>query len=381
LQIFSTGTLGEKKANVKLDFSFVWPSPPRFPATSNSDIYRLVPASTNPSASIIAAAIIEILCSVLAALGTAGACVIFLFAPMPASGPQLPTAAKSMMAGMMIFFFALAIFGIFTGVGLMRLKEWARITTLVWAGVTVFFSAVILLFAIFMPFPAVPNQPAESAQLARVVLASFYEIPSAIGIWWLVLFNRKAIVTQFSTRNASLAPDIAILPGEPFSSMVSVPAAKPSCPLPLAVVAGFSILSSLSLVFLLFMRMPAVIFGHAIHGPAGTGIWALSCAIYLITGIGLLLLKPWSHVLAMGMQFFWLLSGTVSLLSNNYEKILRESLASMPMTANQPYGADYFQHMRSFSLMGLMFPVLILGILIYYRPRFLEAASRAASTS
>jgi hypothetical protein len=193
------------------------------------------------------------------------------------------------------------------------------------------------------------------------------------------LFNRKAIVMQFSSGNASVAPGITILPGEPFPSMGVAQAAKPFCPLPVAVVAGFSILSSLSLVFLLFTRMPAVIFGHAIHGPAGTGIWVLSCALYLIAGIGLLMLKPWSHALAMGIQLFWLFSGTVSLLSNNYETILRESLASMPMATNQAYTAEYFQHVRSFSVIGLIVPVVILGILIYYRPRFVEAASAAAS--
>jgi hypothetical protein len=337
--------------------------------------------SSNPSGSIIAAGVIEILWSILAALGAAAAFGVFLIAPMPAVGPQFPAGIKTMMEAMMLLFFALAVFGLFTGVGVIRLKEWARISTLVWAGVAAFFSVIVLLFAMFMPFPAVPNQTAESVPLARVIIVVCYGIPLLISIWWLILFNHKAIVSQFRSSQSSVARDPTMPLGQPVPSPDPVPVGKPSCPLPLAVVAGFSMLSSLSLVFLLFIHMPAVILGRAIRGPAGTGIWVLSCALYLIAGVGLLQLKPWSHALAMGLQFFYLLSGTVTLLSSNYEKIMRESLASMPMAADQAYSPEYFEHLRSFSLIGLMVPVVILGILIYYRPRFLESASAAASAS
>jgi hypothetical protein len=327
----------------------------------------------------LAAAVIEIICSVLAALCAGFAFLMFLVIPLPTGSPQLPSGVKPMMEAMMLLFLALAILGIFTGIGLIRLKGWARIITLVWAGISAIFSSFILLFAMFMPFSTVPNQPAESVPLARLVLAFFYGIPFVIAVWWLILFTRTAIVSQFSTSNASIPPGLAVLPGESFPFTAPALAAKPSCPLPLAVVAGFFIFSSFSLAFLVFSHMPAVILGRAIHGPSGTGIWVLSCALYLIAGIGLLLLKPWSHALAMGIQFFWLLSGTISMLSSNYEKVLRETLASMSMTSGQTYTADYFRYIRSFSLIGLMFPVAILGVLIYYRPRFLESASRVSS--
>jgi hypothetical protein len=142
---------------------------------------RSVSTSSKPSGSIIAAAVIEIIGSVLAVLCAGITFVAFRVIPMRPDSAQLLPFAKSLMEAMMIFFVALSIFGIFTGVGLLRLKNWARITMLVWAGVTVFFSAFILLFAMFMPFPSAPNQPLELAQFTRFVLAYLYGVPFVIG--------------------------------------------------------------------------------------------------------------------------------------------------------------------------------------------------------
>jgi hypothetical protein len=282
---------------------------------------------------------------------------------------------------MMVFFLVLAIFGIFTGAGLLRLKSWARITTLIWAGITTSFSALTLLFALFMPLPSTPNQPPGMEHFLRLFMVVTYGIPLGIGIWWLILFNRKTIAAQFSVANRPLPQDVAILPGESFPFAAPSATAKPSCPLPVAVIAGFSILGALSLVFVFFTRMPAMIFGHAIRGPMGSGIFILAGTLSLIAGIGLLRLKPWSHTLSLSLQFFWLCSGTVSLLSSSYEAVMREALASSPLWTNRALPNEYFGHMRSFALLGLLGPVVILVILLYYRSRFLLAAAEANSSS
>lgn len=337
-------------------------------------------APSKPSGSIIAAAIVEIICSLLAALGTAMALWAFRFLPMPTSNPQLPPAFKTIMDVMMVIFLGLAIFGVFTGAGLLGLKNWARITTLVWAGITVFFSAFTLLFVLLMPLPSVSSQPPGMDHSIRIFMAIAYGIPLAIGIWWLILFNRKAIGAQFSTGASVVALGAATMPGESFPLEAQATTAKPSCPLPVAVVAGFSILGSLGIVFVFFTRMPTVIFGHAIHGPVGTGILVLAGALSLIGGIGLLMLKSWSFSLSLGTHFFWLCSGTVTLLSSNYDALMHEALASSPMWTNQAYTDEYFHQIRSFSAIGLLFPVLILVVLLYYRARFLQAAEAKPSS-
>ncbi len=336
--------------------------------------------SSKPSGSIIFAAIIEIICSLLAVLSTAIALLAFRFIPMPASNPQLPPAVKTVMEVMMVLFCALAIFGIFTGVGLLRLKSWARIITLIWAGITAAFSILALLVVPFMPFPNTPNQPVGMEPSIRIFLVVIYGIPLAIGVWWLILFNRKTIVGQFSSSGGSLAHGPAMLPGESFPDVAHSTTAKLSCPLPVAVVAGFSILSSLSLALMLFLRVPAIFFGHPLYGASGTAICVFVCAFYLASGIGLLKLEPWSYALALGLQFFFICSGTVTMLSSNYAAIMREAMASWPMWTNQAYTDEYFHQIRSFSAVGLLFPVLILAVLLYYRARFLQAAEAKASS-
>jgi len=340
-----------------------------------------MPASAKPSGSIIAAAVVEIICSLIAVAGAALPFLVFRFMPMPASTPQLPPAAKTIMEGMMLFFLALGIFGIFTGAGLLRLKNWARITTLIWAGIMVACVSLTLVATLLMPSSGIPNQPPEMDNFAQIFMVCIDVIPVAIGIWWLILFNRKAIVAQFSSGASVVALAATTMPGESFPLQAQATTVKPSCPLPVAVVAGFSILGSLSLVFVFFTRMPALIFGHAVHGPAGTGILVFTCLLNLTAGIGLLLLKRWSHTLSLALQFFGLCSGTVTMLSSNYDALMREALASSLIWTNQAYTDEYFHRLRSFSLIGLLGPVVILVVLLYYRARFLQAASGASASS
>src|SRR5262249_53345531 len=132
--------------------------------------------------------------------------------------------------------------------------------------------------------------------------------------------------------------------------------------------------------FVFFMHTPAVLFGFAIRGPAGTGLYVLWSLLFAASGIGILRLQRWGYSLALGLQIFGLLSGTISLLSPRYEAIMRQSLSQMApsLATNASY---YMSYGRSFAFVLSLFPVIILVILLYYRPRFLEASARARSSA
>jgi hypothetical protein len=83
--------------------------------------------------------------SVLVLLGAAMGLMGMLLAPLSRANPPLPPFARAIAEGTIAFIMALGIFGLFSGVGLLRLKNWARIATLVWAGITVVFSALVLI--------------------------------------------------------------------------------------------------------------------------------------------------------------------------------------------------------------------------------------------
>jgi hypothetical protein len=67
----------------------------------------------------------------------------------------------------------------------------ARISAIVWAGVTAPLCASVLVIVALMPIPSPANAPIDVVFL-RIFMALFYGAPLAIAIWWLILFNRKA---------------------------------------------------------------------------------------------------------------------------------------------------------------------------------------------
>jgi hypothetical protein len=73
------------------------------------------------------------------------------------------------------------------------------------------------------------------------------------------------------------------------------------------------------------------------------------------------------------------------MLSPHYNPVmdsfLREMQASLHLPETQFSSANFAHHFGWTLVLGLLFAGAILALLVYYRPRFLEAASRAASPS
>jgi hypothetical protein len=326
-------------------------------------------ASRKPTSSVTASGVVAIAGSVLALLGITLATFAFLLMPASKAGPQLPSATRNLMMVVMAFFVGLAIFGIFTGVGLLRLKNWARISTLIWSGITATIGILTIVFVALMPFPTPPNTsaPENLAAITRIIAALFYGTPAGIAIWWLILFNRKGIAAQFVAAGAGGTIDASGFPVEMTST-------RPPLPLPITVLAVFLMLSSLSLLFLFFVRMPMVLFGHVLRGPTGTALLVVSCLVSTVVGIGLLYRKGWSYSLTLGLQALWFLSGLVTLLSPKFPDLMREMMSSMTFSTS-PLPEYSVGQMRTMSAGGLIFPALIVVLLLYYRGRFLQASA------
>jgi hypothetical protein len=333
-----------------------------------NDIYTVVNALRGPTASVTAAGVVAIVGSVLVLLGTAFGFLAVLTLLKSQAGPALPSLARATAEGTMVLFFGLAILGIFTGVGVLRLKNWARISVLVWSGVTAAICAFILAFLAFIPFPVPPNAgtPSNMATLVRLSTALVYGLPLAIAVWWLILFSRKTIAAQFETGIGNPL-DPSGFPVEPTS------ASKPTLPLPITVLAVFLLFSSLS-VFLIFLHLPVLFFAHALRGPVGTVAWITTCLLSTAAGIGLLRRKLWSYWLTLGLQLLWLLSGVVTLTSPKYPDLMHEAMSSMTFSTT-PYPEYPIERLRTFSYAGLAFPIFILILLLWYRSRFLRACA------
>jgi len=104
-----------------------------------------------------------------------------------------------------------------------------------------------------------PRNP-RGFPFVRTLLLIVYGIPFLIGVWWLLLFNQRAIKSSFS-RGSGRRPTRR--------------SGKAACPLPLAILAGFSILSAGFSLLLPFTNFPVnvILFGHRFHGAIGVALF------------------------------------------------------------------------------------------------------------
>jgi hypothetical protein len=375
LQIFSTGTLGEKKANVKLLFSFALPSPLPSALCLEVIYMRSMDDSPKRSASVTVAAVAAILGGLFFLLCFSAAILVMLLVKLPGAASELPPFLRNFMLVTQGFMIGVSLFGIATGIGLIYLRHWARISILIWGGMSVFFGIFGTLIVFLMPLSPTPNTadlPTGSMAAVRWIFLGIYGLPLLIGIWWLILFNRKSVKAQFA--------------GAPVAADAGLPQ-KPSCPRPIAMLAWLYITAILNLLVLPFLpfRVPVFVFGRVLHGSMGLTVLILSCLACLVAGIGLLKLKPWSYSLTLSLQLFWLASGVVTVLTPSYnaamDSMMKELQASMHLPETQFSSMNFTHHYGWTVVLGLLIAGAILGLLVYYRPRFLAEASKAFSAS
>lgn len=325
--------------------------------------------TSKPSASIIAAGVVAILGSLLVLAGSGLGLAGLLFVKTSESLPEQPPFVRIVGITTMALGMACALFGVASGIGLFLLRNWARISAMVWAGICFFFGLIGIPVALFMSLPKASNTPGLPENfilLFRFILLVIYGAPLAVGIWWLVLFNRKAIKDQFAR---TAAPADLSLPQ------------KPRCPLPVSVLAWFFIASAANIVILPFLpfHAPALLFGRMIEPPAGTVILVLICAILVVAGIGLLKLKPWSYSLTIGLQLLGLTSAVATMLtpdfSASFSAMITKMDDAMHLPPDVPSPVDIAQFARWGMVGGIILVVAILVVLFYYREPFLEAAT------
>lgn len=315
---------------------------------------------SGPSRSVLAAGIIGILVGLFTIL-IAVASIAGMFMVPADNSPAIPPFSKPLAIAMMLLFGGLAIFGIFTSVGVFRLKKWARVSMLVWGGVMAAFCGVILLFTAFGSLQQMVAD-ASASPFLRIVIAVMYGIPFLIGVWWLLLFNQSSVKEQFlteATNNGQLA-------GTP----------QPRCPLPLAILAGFSIFSAAFSLFLPLTNLPVnpILFGYRFQGVIGVVLFYFSAGLVLVGAIGMLRLKRWSYPLMLGQYFFWMVCGTVNLVSPSYDRNLHEMMAQMNLPEGQ-MGQAAFAQTRVFGILSLIPGVLLIWLLLYCHTRFVEACA------
>jgi hypothetical protein len=351
------------------------------------------------SGGVTAAAIVLILGSALLILfmGFSG---LSLLLPQPSRiNPSMQFASVAFGIGIYAVF---AAWGIVTAAGILRLRNWARISILVMAG----FSIACILFSavmIMVVAPMMPQMPEMRSGIGAIVVAMFLvmAIPLGISIWWLVLFLRKSVRLQFAGGEVGpIAESVATFgasttDGVPASGAtdinqvqpragMSLPATK-TIPTSIIVIAVFLLIGAgftgLTVPMAIQWHIPFLLMGVLVSGGGVLVMVATMGALELILGIGLLRRRSWSLDGTVAFGVFGILNCLLFLVSPARAEYFRIALASYPSPPGAP--PDMFLNLMHFVVLGSMglgvvFNLVGLYFLVTRRKAFREACCAKA---
>jgi len=296
---------------------------------------------------VIASAVVAILGSILALL------VAVLLAATPfitTAQPQPPNSAPFAVASAAMCALFAGI-GIWTSVGLFRLRSWARTSILVFAGFVAAFSIFALLVSLAMPVP--PEVTADTERIVRRGAAVMFGIPLVVAVWWLIQFNTP------STKAA-------------FASPVTEPAS--SRPLSITIIGWASIIGAAFGFFPILARLPVFLFGAVFNGWIAGVIYAFFVALSLYIGKGLLDLSERARLLAIG----WWAFGFVHLIVVTLVPSVRQRMFEVQRTIehDQPPNPIPFDQGMVTNVM-LAFSAILGAVVIWFLIRNRSAFVRA----
>lgn len=295
---------------------------------------------------VIAGSAFTILCG---ALALAGSALISKSSPPP----NLPVSLGSVLIVEAILIFAFGAWGLASGIGLLYLKQWARISLLVFAGFLVCISlpAMAMMAVISLPNSHDPNLPSNFMTVMRIGMELFYAMFAALGGFWLYFFNKRSAKAQFQTMQP--VPETAA--GDSFLG-AAVPAPITServRPLSITIIGWFLLISSalaplfllLNHLFLPGIQFPFYFLGFFFLGRGAYAVLIVWMAAQMVAAVGLLKLKKWGLFVTIGLQC--LTVANLALLAGipghraRFQQIMEAMMASMNARMPQPAPFDF----------------------------------------
>jgi hypothetical protein len=210
----------------------------------------------------------------------------------------------------------LGALGIATAIGIFRLRPWARISILIFAGIMAVMGFLTTAVMAVAPMPTAPN-PTMSASAMRTFLVIVYIIPCVIGIWWLVLFNKRATKDAFASG--------------------ALPAGSSRVPPSILIIGWWTLIGGIVSLIPAVIGMPALIAGAILKGWSARLVYLAFAAIGIYLGWGLLKLQERARVLAIGwfgLAFLHSVYAVVSPLGTR--ALMREMEGATSAPAAQP---------------------------------------------
>jgi hypothetical protein len=239
---------------------------------------------------------------------------------------------------------------------------------LVFSGIMIVFCLIPMVIIPFVPLPPQSDTlPSNFGLIFRIGAVAFYGLFVALGAFWLYFFNKRSVKIQF-TKTPVMEGSAAEL--------------KPERPLAIMILAWLFIIGGCFTPIVLLMRMPAFFFSFAVPGRWGDLAFIALAALSLAAGVGLLRLRRWGWMLAIGIQSIGLLNALSMLLIPGalarFEDMLRLQLG----VAGLPDATTMFSPALSMWIglgVGALFAGAILAVLLWYKRAFNDKPATPAT--
>jgi hypothetical protein len=301
------------------------------------------------SGGVTASAIAAILGSLLFLLLAAA---FFLARASRVSQPGMPPLVRTGLLFCSLLMLVLFAGGITTGIGLLRLRPWSRISILVFSGLLAITFGLAAVMILVMPFPQTANAVAVTTAM-RAGIAFFYGLFALLGAGWLYFFNRKEVRPQFSPRPSSR-------------------------PLSISIIAGLFLFSGAGFLIFAILPLPATFLGLVVGGALGHLLYAVYGGTTLWAGTGLLRLKPLARMVAIGYGVFYGVNNLLFVALPGYLERVNALLAVMPVEVRLTQPRNYPQTMVFWLLIGALTYVVPIWFLVARRKAFLASNDAVA---
>jgi hypothetical protein len=272
------------------------------------------------------------------------------------------------------FILGFGAWGLASGIGLLKTKEWARISTLVYAAILVVLSVPTALALALLPLntPSVndPNPPFNIMLMVRVGGTLVYALFAALGGFWLYFFNTQKVKSQFRGQQFSMAARQAEGTGVPSEiSGVRFGPDQRARPLSITIIGWYLIIASafamLSVVFanILFSRLPLFFLGLFLFGPGAYLLLSVWMTVQVVAAVELLKLKSWGLYATVALQCLALLNMVMMVAIPANRRRFQEIMESFRFSA----GGQMYQSMPMFPMwIGLLGSLPIIAVILFF---------------
>jgi hypothetical protein len=282
-----------------------------------------------------------------------------------------PGLIRDAMAFAIVLEAGFAAWGLASGIGILRLREWARISILVFSALLllVCLPGIVLMFA--MP-PAPPPNVSDATLYrqmflaTRIVVAVLYGLLSLTAALWLWFFNTRAVRDQF--KGAQSLPNITAGP-----EMVSVEAPRRLRvrPVSISIIAWYMVITGALAPASIALHVPMVMLWFLLKGHAASAVLSSMGILQIVVGIALLKLRNWARILAICyfafIAFNSLIMVVVPRAHASYQQVADEVQSKFEVPTINSSTAPVAPRMPLW--IGLVFSLPLQGVIVWFLVR------------